>query len=50
MNIYRQVASISIRGFNISEIIKSGMSEEQNARQHKSDPKWVDPEGMNHEE
>jgi hypothetical protein len=40
----------NVRGFNISETIKTGMSEDQKARRHKSDPKWVDPNGMTYEE
>jgi hypothetical protein len=41
---------IIIRGFNMSEIIKTGMSEERKVRMHKLYPKWVDPDGMTYEE
>ncbi|PAV11477.1 hypothetical protein ASJ81_10115 [Methanosarcina spelaei] len=34
----------------MSKIIKTGMSDEQKARRHKFDPKWVDPDGMTYEE
>lgn len=40
----------NIGGFNISEIIRTGMSKEQKALRHKLDSKWIDPDGMTYEE